>query len=57
MSHDDDLLITKKDALELLVKEYEERGHKGMAIGPYGVILGKKISTFLKMSSPKGCKN
>lgn len=54
MSHDDDLLITKEDALELLVKEYEEKGHKGMAIGPYGVILGRNNVYFPKNVLAKG---
>ena len=48
LSHDDDLLITKTDALEVLVKEYNEKGHKGMAMGPYGVILGKNNLYFPK---------
>jgi hypothetical protein len=47
-------LITKEDALELLVKEYEEKGHKGMAIGPYGVILGKNNLYFPKNVLAKG---
>ena len=54
MSHDDDLLITKADALEGLVNEYIEKGRKGMAIGPYGVILGKNNLYFPKNILAKG---
>ena len=54
LSHDDDLLITKADALEVLVKEYNEKGHNGMAIGPYGVILGKNNHYFPKNILSKG---
>jgi|TARA_B110000879_G_scaffold79900_1_gene111073 hypothetical protein len=54
MSHDDDLLITQHDALECLIKEYKQFGKEGMALGPFGVILGKDNLYFPKTLLDKG---